>query len=87
MTEEQIWQHVSRNAVYLEGDTLPTRRPCENVEVGNIVFSVGFDPRSGHACELFIAKRDKSGTELEKRQMQAGIMMSKALQGELEDGD
>ncbi len=62
--------------------TLPNRRPCVHEKVGPFIVTVGFDPRDGKPCEVFISKRAKTGTELDDHLYQLGVTASKLMQGE-----
>ncbi len=61
---------------------LPNRRPCVHERVGPFIVSVGFDPRDGRPCEVFISKRAKCGTELDGHLYDLGVAASKLMQGE-----
>jgi len=65
----------------------PNRRPSITVEVPGEGFTfaatVGFDPSTGSACEIFLSKRGKSGTALEEALYELGVQVSKIMQGEV----
>ena len=61
--------------------TLPNRRHCVHQRVGPFIATVGFD-QEGNACEVFISKRAKSGTELDDHLYELGVAISKIMQGE-----
>ena len=70
---------------------LPSRRPCATETVDDFAVTVSFDPPGGPlailrgelvACETFISKRAKSGSELEEHQYALGVAASKLMQGE-----
>ena len=65
----------------IEPVDLPTRRPCVHEKVGPFIVTVGIDPRDGKACEVFISKRAKSGTELDEHLYNLGVTISKIMQG------
>lgn len=62
--------------------TLPNRRPVVHERVGPFIVSVGFDPKDGKPCEVFISKRAKTGTELDDHLYELGVAASKLMQGE-----
>lgn len=73
------------------GEGLPSRRPCVTETVDDFAVTVSFDPPGGPlailrgelvACETFISKRAKSGSELEEHQYALGVAASKLMQGE-----
>lgn len=59
---------------------LPTRRRCENSDVGPFTVSVGFV--AGHPCEVFVTARGKSGTDLDDWLYELGVKASKIMQRE-----
>ena len=61
---------------------LRNRRSNLTFDAESCSISAGFDPVTGHLCEIFINDRGKSGTELERRYYWAGVAASKILQGE-----
>ncbi len=61
---------------------LSNRRPCVHERVGPFIVTVGFDPRDGKPCEVFISKRAKTGTELDSHLYEIGVTASKLMQGE-----
>ena len=61
---------------------LPTRRHQISETVGPFIVSVGFDPRDGKPCEVFVTKRAKSGTDLDGHLYDLGVAASKIMQGE-----
>lgn len=60
---------------------LPNRRHAVNFSTGPFVITVGFNPKTGAACELFITSRGKSGTELDSWLYELGVTASKIMQG------
>ena len=62
----------------------PNRRPSITDEVVGdgyeFAVTVGFDPEFGNACEVFLTKRGKSGTELEATLYELGVLASKIMQ-------
>ncbi len=65
---------------------LPNRRPVVHERVGPFIVSVGFDPRDGKPCEVFISKRAKAGgvgSELDNLLYDLGVTASKLMQGEI----
>lgn len=61
---------------------LSNRRHAVNFATGPFVVTVGFDPKTGAACELFITSRGKTGTELDDWLYELGVTASKIMQGE-----
>jgi hypothetical protein len=66
--------------------TLPHRRLCVTNQIGPFAVSVGFtqdvNGEWSVPCEVFIAARGKSGTELESHLYEIGVTASKLMQGE-----
>ncbi len=60
---------------------IPARRHQISETVGPFVVSVGFDPRDGKPCEIFVTKRAKPGTELDGHLYELGVAASKIMQG------
>ena len=62
----------------------PNRRPSFTEEVAGEGFTfavtVGFDPVFGNPCEVFLTKRGKSGSELERTLYEIGVQASKMMQ-------
>jgi len=62
----------------------PNRRPSITDEVVGDGFrfavTVGFDPKFGHPCEVFLTKRGKSGSALESSLYEIGVLASKIMQ-------
>ena len=62
----------------------PNRRTSFTDEVTGegyeFAVTVGFDPAFGNACEVFLTKRGKSGTELEATLYELGVLASKMMQ-------
>ena len=62
----------------------PNRRPSFTEEVAGDGFTfavtVGFDPVFGNPCEVFLTKRGKSGSELERTLYKIGVLASKMMQ-------
>lgn len=61
---------------------LPNRRPSENAQIGQFVVTVGFHPDTGVPCEIFVAARGKSGTDIDDIFYEMGVAASKIMQGE-----
>ena len=62
--------------------TPPNRRPCIHDSVGPFSISVGFHPKTGAPCEVFIDKRGKIGQGLDSALYDLGVKISKIMQGE-----
>lgn len=65
---------------------LPTRREHESYDLdggrlGPFTIRIGRNPRTGQVCEVFFDQRGKVGTELNHFLHEAGILISKVLQG------
>jgi hypothetical protein len=62
----------------------PNRRPSITDEVigdgFDFAVTVGFDPQFGNACEVFLTKRGKSGSDLEATLYELGVLASKIMQ-------
>jgi hypothetical protein len=59
---------------------LPNRRTHISTEVDQFVVSVGFDPRTGNACEVFFTSRGKVGQHLDHILYELGVTVSKLIQ-------
>lgn len=60
---------------------LPTRREHETYDLGPFTVRIGRDPETANVCEVFFDQRGKVGTELNAFLHDAGVLISKVLQG------
>lgn len=64
---------------------LPQRRHCVTEQIGPFAVSVGFiQDHNGQwtvPCEVFVAARGKTGTELDDHLYEIGVKASKLMQG------
>jgi hypothetical protein len=60
---------------------LPTRREHETHDLGPFTVRIGRHPESGQIVEVFFDQRGKVGTELNQFLHDAGVLISKVLQG------
>ena len=62
----------------------PPRRPSITDEVSGdgfeLAVTIGFDPKFGNPCEVFLTKRGKSGSELEATLYELGVLARKIMQ-------
>ena len=60
---------------------LPSRRPHETHQLGKFTVRFGRHPITGEIVEVFFDQREKAGTELNQFLHDAGVLISKVLQG------
>ena len=60
---------------------IPTRREHETYDLGPFTVRIGRHPDTGQVIEVFFDRRAKAGTELNAFLHDAGVLISKVLQG------
>ncbi len=60
---------------------LPTRREHKTYDLGPFTVRIGRDPNTGQVIEVFFDQRGKVGTEMNHFLHDAGVLVSKVLQG------